>query len=148
MSIDARTAAAIAAGMQAVALADGEAHPRELALVAAFRAELPQGIDTSRVRITSDVARHALVRSLVGVALADGRVSDDERVVIDEIARAHGAADLVEPTIAEVRREMAATFAGARHFEAEARAIVRDLGLSGEEADAALAPPVDPGDED
>lgn len=132
--VDARTAAAITAGMMAVALADGEAHPHELALLATFREGLPDDIDPSGVVITDPTVRRVLVRSLFAVALADGVVGDAEREVIEEIARAHGASRaLLDAEEGALRREMLATFRGVRHGRAQAEDIGAALGLPPDE---------------
>jgi tellurite resistance protein len=111
--VDARTAAVIAAGMRAVALADGEPHPRELALIEAFEADLPEGVDTAGVSLESPAAAEAFLRSLFLVAFADGRLGDAEAVMIQQLARAHGLADdAVEAAAQHVRMQMAYALAG------------------------------------
>ena len=87
--LDARAAAAIAAGMRAVALADGEASASELALVAAFEADLPPELDPTGVRFDDAARQSLLLESLFLVAWADGAVSEAERAVIVRIARGH-----------------------------------------------------------
>lgn len=106
--LDARSAAVIAAGMMAVALADGEAHPREVEMIEAFRKELPEGVDPSGVVLEDPWEREVFVRSLLMVAVADGTVSDGERQVIRELARAHGVdASQVDVIRQAVAMEMA-----------------------------------------
>lgn len=144
--IDARTASAIAAAMMAVALADGEAHEAELALVGLFRAELPDGVDPSGVVLTDPAVREVLVRSMLAVALADGAVGPEERDVIQEIARAHGVgSELVAALEARVCREMLQHFHGVRDPRARAQAerIGQDLGLSAAEVAGVLDEPAD-----
>lgn len=133
--IDARTASAIAAAMRAVALADGQLHAGELTLIEAFEADLPDHVDPSGVRITDPAVREVLLHAMVATALADGRMGQAERAVIDELARAHGAtlAD-VEAMLDTVRREMFAHFRGVHHFRDEALAIAHELGLSPDDA--------------
>jgi uncharacterized tellurite resistance protein B-like protein len=111
--LDARSAAVIAAGMMAVALADGEAHPREVEMIEAFRKELPEGVDPSGVVLEDPWEREVFVRSLLMVAVADGAVSDDEGKVIEELARAHGVSEeQLEGIRREVAMQMAYTLAG------------------------------------
>ncbi len=108
-----RSAAVIAAGMMAVALADGEAHPREVAMIEGFRGELPEDVDPSGVLLEDDWERQVFVRSLLMVALADGKVSEDEERVIAELAQAHGVdADAVGQIRQQVGMQMAYTLAG------------------------------------
>jgi uncharacterized membrane protein YebE (DUF533 family) len=103
--VGARVAAAIVAGMKAVMLVDGHADPRELAVIAARQAELPEGIDVSGARVTDPRVLRLLVRSLLEVALADGVIVEAERDVIRELTRAHGGD---EALIAEVEAELRA----------------------------------------
>lgn len=112
--LDPRTAAAIGAGMMAVALADGDVHPRELALIRAFQDEIPDDVDPSGVRMTDPATREVFVRSLLFTALADGRVSPAEAAVIDELARAHGMSrEELAALDRTVRSELLAELAGA-----------------------------------
>lgn len=136
-ALDARAAAAIAAGMKAVALADGEPHPRELAMIDAFVGELPADIDVSGVRFDDAGTRGVLLHSLFLVALADGHLGADERATIEEIGRAHGA-DLAEFDAAEqtVRKTLLGTLRGVRVFREQALAVADDLGIP--EVDAAM----------
>ncbi len=80
-------AAAIADDLEIVANADGELHERELALIAAFRDQIPAGTAAS-----ADLKEPAVIttylRSLVLLALADGEITDEE---IDQIAALAGA---------------------------------------------------------
>lgn len=139
LDIDARTAAAIAAGMLAVALADGEVHPRELEMIQGFKDAIPDEVDPSGVAITDDAVRRVLVQSLVMVALADGAISEVERATIREISRAHGASDAVIAEVeAEVRRAMFAQLRGASHFRDDALAVAAELGLDRQEAEHIL----------
>jgi uncharacterized tellurite resistance protein B-like protein len=137
--IDARVAAVIAAGMQAVALADGDEHPRELEMIASFRAELPEGVDASDMVLTDPAHRHVYVRSLVTVALADGRLSEVERHTVVELAHAHGISlEEVQRAVAEVSRDFLGSFRGVHVFRDQALALAESLGIGREEAEGLL----------
>jgi tellurite resistance protein len=139
MEVDGRTAAVIAAGMQAVALADGEAHPREMALIQGFRQQLPAGVDPSGVVLEDDRLRDVFVRFLVLVALVDGDLKAQERATISELAQAHGvSSDRVEQIVGEVRREMFSAFEGVSAFREQALGEADRLGLDRADADAIL----------
>lgn len=90
---DARTASAISAAMRAVALCDGALHPAEAALIDAHAASIPLDVDPTGVRIEAAAPRRALLDAMWQVAWADGRVTDEERSTLLEIARAHGVDD-------------------------------------------------------
>jgi len=137
--IDARQAAAIASGMKAVALSDGEPHPRELALIDAFTAELPEAVDPSGVTFESTEERAALLRSLYLVALIDGALKDPEIETIREIARAHAASDEeLESALWYARRELLGKLRGVHVFKDQAMAVADELGVPREEAEAIL----------
>ena len=137
--IDAKVAAVIAAGMQAVAQADGHEHPRELALIASFRDELPEGVDAGDVVLTNTTHRDVFLRSLVSVALADGRLSEVERHTVIELAHAHGiGVDQVQRMVAEVSRDFLASFRGVHLFRDQALALAESLGIDRDEAEALL----------
>jgi tellurite resistance protein len=139
LEVDGRTAAVIAAGMQAVALSDGEAHPRELALIHAFRQHLPEGVDPSGVVLEDEALRDIFVRFLVMVALVDGDLKNAERATILELAQAHGvSADRVEAAVQQVRLEMFSAFEGVSAFRDQALGEADRLGLDREDADAIL----------
>lgn len=127
-------AAVIAAAMREVALADGEAHPQELAMVAAFEMDIPDVPASERVLRTA-AAKEALIYSMASVALADGVLSEVELVCIREVASRHGiTADQVEATLDAVRKSFFARFAGVRIFVDEALDLARSLGLDEDEA--------------
>lgn len=104
VEIDERAAAVFAAGMKAVALADDEEHPRELALIEQFRSELPTDVDPQGVVLTDDEVRDVFVSSLVFVGLADGELTEAEEATILELAQAHGVGqERVRSIVHEVR---------------------------------------------
>lgn len=138
--IDARQASAIASGMKAVALSDGEPHPRELALIDAFTAELPDAIDPTGVTFATAGERAALLRSLYLVALVDGALKEPEIDTIREIARAHGATDAeLEDAVWYARRELLGRLRGVHVFRDQAMEVADELGVLREEAEEILA---------
>lgn len=139
MEIDARAAAVIAAGMRAVALADGEMHEAELALITAFEAELPEGVDPAGVRLEAGPLQEVFLHSIVMVALADGCVSDAEYAAIVELGQSQGVStELIDERVREAKRTFLKTFAGARAFHDEAVGIGEQLGLSHDEAEEVI----------
>jgi uncharacterized tellurite resistance protein B-like protein len=130
--LDARTARTIAAGMREVAQADGEQHPMELALIQAFEQELPAGEDAEveLAALTNAESKEVFLKSLVLVAMADGRISEEEVVVIrgyaDQLDLDEGVlTDLIQ----QVSVMMLSHFTGVIHFRDQAHAIGRALGL-------------------
>lgn len=129
--IDAAAARTIAAAMREVARADGP-HPKEDALIAAFSADLPEGADTVDLgTIQSPAQREALLKSLVLVAFADGKVSDPERAVIQRYASALGVdAPALSAVFVDVASSLLSRFAGVRIWKEEVAGIGRQMGLS------------------
>ncbi len=131
VDLDARTAAVIAAGMRKVAQADGESlHPAELALIEDFEREIPEG--TEPTATIGDAATRAIyLKSLVMVALADGRISEEEEEVIRDLAHGVGAdeEDLRQVTD-EVKREFLSIFSGVTHFREQVEKLAEELGVS------------------
>lgn len=131
VELDARTAAVIAAGMRRVATADGETlHPNELSLIEDFERDIPEGTEPTAT-IGDAGVRAVYLKSIVMVALADGRISDEERSVILDLAAGVGAdpADVEEATNA-VKREFIAVFKGVTHFRDQVEALAAELGVS------------------
>lgn len=128
--IDAASAAVIASGMKAVALADGVMHHRELALISAFEADLPAAESGAVLAAGADV-RHAYLQSLIFVALADGRISDEELAVIRELTAANGfAPGAVDDEILASKRRFLGVFAGVTVFREAVVDVARELGIS------------------
>lgn len=137
--LDARQATAIAAGMKAVALADGEAHPTEMSLIEGFLADLPEDIDVSGACFDTEAARGALLQSLYLVALVDGKLKDSEIQTIRSIATAHGASDAeIEAAEAAARRHLLGRLKGVQVFRDEALAVAAELGVPADEASQIL----------
>jgi uncharacterized membrane protein YebE (DUF533 family) len=131
VDLDAKTAAAIAAGMRKVAVADGEAlHPNELSLIAEFEKDLPDGTPATSVAIWDAQVRSVYLKSLVMVALADGQISDTERAVIEDLALGVGAdqADVVS-AMNDVKQEFLAVFSGVTHFRDQVEQVAEELGV-------------------
>ncbi len=115
--IEAVEAAVIARGMRSVAAADGNVHPREIDIIAAFEAELPPGIQVDDALVLRPAVHEVFVRSLAIVALADGHVSPKEQAEIDRLAARHGVS----------REVVASEVLGAkRYFLSEVAALHHD----------------------
>ncbi len=128
--LDANTAAVIAAGMRRVALADGDVmHPNELSLIEQFEKDIPEG--TKPIATIRDASvRNVYLKSLVMVALADGRISETENEVIADLAKAVGADDEDLTTVTKaVKREFLAIFSGVTHFRDQVQALAEELGV-------------------
>jgi uncharacterized membrane protein YebE (DUF533 family) len=136
VAIDARSAAIIAAGMRAVARADGVIHQRELSLIASFEAEIPPGTPATG-KLEDRGVVDAFVRSLIMTALADGVISDAEHDCIAELCAAHGVdASALQEEVLLVKRKFMSTFSGVSLFRESVLRVARDLGLSERELDA------------
>jgi hypothetical protein len=135
VEVDGRAAAVIAAGMQAVALADGHAHPRELELIAAFRADLPEDVDPSGVVLDNDATRDLFVRFLAVVALVDGDLTSAETATIHELAEAHGIGrQRVAEIVLGVKKEMLSMFSGVKVFRDQAMEVAEFIGVDKSDA--------------
>ena len=125
--VDAQAASVIAAGMKAVARADGEIHARELELISAFEESIPT-LEEGGQGMTPEV-RQVYLRSLVMVALADGTLSDDELPVITSLAEAQGfTAEDVRKEVEEVRSYFLSYFDGVKVFSGAMDEIKENLG--------------------
>lgn len=129
VDLDAKTAAVIAAGMRRVAVADGdELHPNELSLIEAFESEIPADAEKGSSPIWDASVREVYLKSLVMVALADGRISPVEREVIEDLAKSVGAdTDDVSQAMQSVKREFLSVFSGVTHFRDQVEQVARDL---------------------
>lgn len=134
VEIDARAARVFAAGMRAVALADGDVHQRELDLIRGFEAEVPAGADQGGDELGDAELARVYVQSLVMVALADGGVSDVEAAVIRDLAAKQGlGAAEVDAIALQVKRGFLAAFAGVTVFADAVDAVARELGVDPED---------------
>ncbi len=139
--LDARAAWTIATAMREVANADGE-HPNELALITAFEMELPEGAGdgVALEALDTDEAKEVFLKSLVLVALADGRMSEEEVQVIRSYSTRLGLAEhVLTDIIQQVSVMMLGHFAGLKHFRDQAQAIGRALGLDESTIDRVLS---------
>ena len=136
--LDEAAAAVIGRDMRVVAEADGILHVRELSLIDAFVSELPDSdVDVDGYgSICTDELRMTYLRSLVMVALADGKVSEEEHEVILELSAKVGLpAATVEKALDEAKREFMSIFSGLKLFRDSMRTVGRDMGLSDEDID-------------
>ncbi len=136
--VDASAARIIANGMRIVAGADGHLHPRELALIASFENELPEGGGDGGGVLKDDPELHQVyVRSLVMLALADGRISDVEREAIGELCVLQGIdPNVVEAEVVAVKRRFLRVFSGVMVFRDSVVRVARELGLPEDEVAA------------
>lgn len=137
INLDGTAAAVISAGMKAVAKADGDVHPREMQLIAAFEADLPvvDVPDPKSVLGTEDL-RGAYVRSLVMVALADGTITPAEEQVIRSLCTALGLTEAeVDEATHEVKLWFLQRFAGVVVFRDAVEQIASDMGIDPSELD-------------
>lgn len=129
VNLDASAARAIVAAMREVAGADGD-HPQEEALIQAFEAELPPGTTGDLSALTTTGAKEALLRSLVLLGLADGKMSAVERARILEIAARVGMGeDDVARASVDVASAMLSQFEGVHVFREQVVALGHQLGL-------------------
>ena len=131
-----QAAAVIGRDMRRVAEADGVLHARELSLIEVYMDTIgdqqPQGfsaIDTQDLKMT-------YLRSLVMVALADGKVSAEENALIVELCANIGlGSDQVEQVISEAKKEFMSIFSGLQVFRESMRGVGHELGLTDSEID-------------
>jgi hypothetical protein len=134
VEVDASAAARIAEGMAQVAGADGAIHPREMALIEGFRAEIPEGTSPAPSPLPEGV-RELYVRSLLMVGLADGRLSEVEGALILTLAAEQGIdAAQVRVLSAEVARHLFGALGSVQVFADEALGLAQALGLDEAEA--------------
>lgn len=129
VDVDGPAAAVIAAGMKAVARADGDVHPRELEMIHAFETEVGvDGVPDARSSLATEGLQETYVRSLVMVALADGVVSDEERRVIQALTAAVGIdTATLDRLTREVKEWFLARFDGVSVFSEAVEAIRAEL---------------------
>jgi len=127
VDFDEKTAALIAKGMMAVAKADGDIHPREIALIQAFQADVPiSDLDEDAVLEPGSGATY--LNSLVLVALADGHITPEEHTIINELAQKHGlSSDDVETSINWAKSYFLEAFSGVEIFKDSVTEIAESL---------------------
>ncbi len=129
VDLDAQAAHAIAAAMRELAHVDGQ-HPQELALIDAFEAEIPPVSASSLADVNTPESREALLKSLVLLAFADGRMSPEERAHIVGVAAKVGLTDAdVAKATADVASTILSGFSGVHVFREQVVALGRELGL-------------------
>jgi uncharacterized membrane protein YebE (DUF533 family) len=129
--LDEEAAAIIGRDMRVVAEADGVLHARELSLIDAYVHELPVSDPVGYEAIVSGDLGTTYLRSLVMVALADGKISEEEHSVIIELCANVGlSASEVDEAIAEAKKEFLSIFSGLKLFRDSMRNVGQDLGLS------------------
>lgn len=131
VELDAGTARRIALDMRAVALADGDVHPQELELIEGFEGALPDGSEAVQTIDEPELVQ-VYLRSLVMVALADGRVSEVELAVIRDLATLQGASpEQLDQAVQAVKEHFLEAFSGVTIFKAAVDLIAQELGLEG-----------------
>ena len=128
VELSAEEAALIATGMKRVARADGAVHQRELALINAFAKEIPE--DVGMASALGEAARDAYLRSLILVALADGRISDEEYAEICALMQEQSVdARMIDARIVAVKKEFLQQFEGVKFFKEAVDEVAASLGL-------------------
>lgn len=130
VDLDEAAARTFAAAMREVARCDGE-HPEEAEIIDAFEAQLPAGGSTvDLATLTTDAHKDAFLRSLVLVAFADGRVSDEERAVIARYADALSIpADTRTAAWTDVASALLSVFSGVKTYRSQVVALGESMGL-------------------
>jgi hypothetical protein len=127
--LDAASAAVFAAGMRAVARADGDFHRRELDAIQAFESSLPPDAPEAG-SVWDGALRRAYVRTLAMVGMADGALTPPERALIDALGRERGLTDLeIENEVREVKRRFLLVFGGTPSMASAAVQVAEELGL-------------------
>lgn len=134
--LEAREAAVIAQGMRSIAAADGNVHPREIDIIAAFELDLPSGTAADDTLVLRPETHPVFIRSLAIVALADGHISQRETDEITRLASRHG----IEPAVVDeellaAKRYFLSTFQGVRVFREAVVTVAKELGLPEGEVD-------------
>jgi len=139
VDLDAAAALTIAAAMREVAECDGEHHD-ELAIIRAFEGQLPgPATVVDLTALTTDEHREVFLKSLVLVAFADGVVSEQERVLIEQYAEKLGM-DQASRTRAwtEVASALLSVFSGIRNFRDQIVLLGESMGLDRNTIDGVL----------
>ncbi len=139
VELSAEAAHVVAAGMRAVAQADGN-HPREEALIDAFEADLPPGSAELDLSLLDTLAlKEAFLKSCVLVAFADGRISEAELTVLRGFLQelALGPEELGQAT-REVASALLSQFSTVQTFRDQVIEIGRSLGLDDAAIEASL----------
>jgi uncharacterized membrane protein YebE (DUF533 family) len=134
--LDEEAAAVIGRDMRLVAEADGILHARELSLIEAYMGSLGESNPVGFDAINTEDLKITYLRSLVMVALADGKVSVEEHALIVKLCAEIGLkASRVEDAIDEAKKEFMSIFSGLQVFRESMRGVGHDLGLSDNDID-------------
>jgi len=141
IKINDRAAYTLAAAMRVVARADGN-HPAEEQLIDAFEQELPDEptgeIDLSS--INTPELKEAFLWSLVLVAFADGRVSDEEGQVIHDYAQRLGLSTKeVAKAVSDVAGMLLSNLSGVKIYKEQVLGLGRKMGLDEHTVQSILA---------
>lgn len=129
--IDSRAGASIAAAMRVVANSDG-LHPRENELIIEFEKSLgtEAAAEVDLSVIDTPALKEAFLKSLVLVAFADGRISDEESACIRDFATQLGLGEPeVAKSIADVAAHLLGQLAGVKVFREQVVQLGRNMGL-------------------
>jgi|GEM_PF-1689669 len=130
VDLDAAAAHTIAAAMREVAECDGE-HPREVELIDQFESQVPGergAVDLSSLNTSEH--KEVFLKSLVLVAFADGRVTDQERAVIDRYADALQIdADTRTRAWTDVASSLLSVFSGIQNYRSQVVLLGESMGL-------------------
>ncbi len=153
MDLNMEQATHIARAMYRVAAAEHGVHEREKALIDEFyltccRESGVEPEDLSSTEFDAEAARAALateplqdaaLRSCFLVGYADGGLSEHEREVIEEIAKAIGASpERVAAIEKDVQRQLLSQFGGLKVFRDAAYEIGKRLGMTPEDVEEIL----------
>jgi len=139
LELSAEAAHVVAAGMRAVAQADGN-HPREEALIDAFEADLPPGsTGLDLALLDTKELKEVFLKSCVLVAFADGHVSEAELGVLRGFLETLG---LGPEELGQATRDVASSllsqFSSVQTFRDQVIEIGRSLGLDDAAIEASL----------
>ena len=129
-------AAVIGRDMRLVAEADGVLHARELSLIDVYMDAIGDRLPEGFAAIDTEALKRTYVRSLVMVALADGKVSEEEHALIVRLCANIGVtAARIEQAIDEAKKEFMSIFSGLQVFRESMRGVGHELGLSDSDID-------------
>ena len=132
--IDASVAAVIARDLRQIAEIDGHLHERELSLIEAFQKEIPEEASKDDIVLEGEKVRHAYLRSLIMLGLADGELADEELELIHKLANRRGIdSEVVDSTTAQIKKEFFSIFSGVSLFRQSLMGIAEGMGLDSEE---------------
>lgn len=141
VAISRESAHAIARGLFAVAKVDG-VHEREAGLVASFWIEAGGGVLLSELERTEPISaaelaaalptageRELFIKTAILLMYADGKVSDAERQIVSEYARALDISDSELKRLEDGVKEFLLSHVSHLHNTDAARAVANKLGV-------------------